>query len=336
MTNKLDLVGIRLVKERELMSDRPIRSPQHAIDLVANEMKWLDREMGMCVYVNIHNHPIAAHVAAIGGYDKAIIDMKNIFKGALLSNASGIVFLHNHPSGNPTPSPEDYAITEKMEEACRLLDIDFLDHIVIGTEEGYSIKAEKSYTYQSIEEEPQKQARLFIDVDGVLAKYEKMESEEALYQKGYAQNLKPQRSVIQAVNTLIDRYPDQCYILSAVADLPAAIEEKTDWVRKHLTHRLQKDHIIFTKYGENKCNAVPGGVQPEDILLDDYTKNLKEFKAAGGIGVKMVNEHNSINGSPWDGQWIYYDERYELQYNKLEEILRENEIKYPFNHPINL
>jgi len=66
--------------------------------------------------------------------------MRELFKGAILSNASGIIVAHNHPSGDPSPSPEDVAITRSIVSAGEMLDIEVLDHIILGNKRWISLK----------------------------------------------------------------------------------------------------------------------------------------------------------------------------------------------------
>ena len=73
-----------------------------------------------------------------GGVGKTIIDIKIILKTAIENLATAIILCHNHPSGNTYPSPEDKAITKKLIEACKLMDIPVLDHIIIGDNQYYS------------------------------------------------------------------------------------------------------------------------------------------------------------------------------------------------------
>ncbi len=69
-----------------------------------------------------------------GGISGALVDIRLIFQGALLSNSSRIIVCHNHPSGNLRPSEKDISTTKKIKEACKILEIDFLDHLIIGGE----------------------------------------------------------------------------------------------------------------------------------------------------------------------------------------------------------
>lgn len=141
----LDIVGIRLVKENKLLSDEPITTPEQAIKILANELKYFDREVMFSVNLNQKNQIINAHIVSVGTIKESIVDPKSIFKASLLSNASKIILLHNHPSGNCTPSKEDYLITDKIRDCCNLFQMKLVDHIVIGKGSYYSINCETEF-----------------------------------------------------------------------------------------------------------------------------------------------------------------------------------------------
>ena len=129
-----------------------IQSPQTAVEMIADELRDMDREVMMSVNFNIKNQILNAHVVGIGGIDFASVDIKNIMKSALLSNANGIMIFHNHPSGSCQPSQEDEMITNKIRQACRCMDIKFLDHIVLGMDDFYSFMFDRNFNYLSIHE----------------------------------------------------------------------------------------------------------------------------------------------------------------------------------------
>ena len=89
---------------------------------------------------NTNLEPLAVEIAAVGGINSCCIDIKNIFKGAILSNAACVICFHNHPSGNPRPSREDFMITQRMKMAGEILGVALADHIVIGKDGFYSFK----------------------------------------------------------------------------------------------------------------------------------------------------------------------------------------------------
>lgn len=140
--DSLDIVGIRLTKENTIMAEKKIKTPRDAIEVLANELRCLDREMMMSINLNNKNQIINAHVVSIGTLNKSLVDPKSIFKASLLSNASSIMLIHNHPSGNVEPSKEDIFITNIIEKNCQMMDMKLLDHIIIGEDEYYSMKCE--------------------------------------------------------------------------------------------------------------------------------------------------------------------------------------------------
>ena len=78
------------------------------------------------------HHVIAYHEVSRGTLDATLVHPREVFKAALLANAAGIILTHNHPSGDPTPSPDDHQLTRRLVDAGRLIGVDVLDHIVIG------------------------------------------------------------------------------------------------------------------------------------------------------------------------------------------------------------
>ena len=125
-------VCVRLCEDRSLYSTCPISCPDDLVGLLRREMETYDREHVMLVCLNTKNQPINVSTVAIGGLSGAGLRVADIYKTALLSNASRIMLAHNHPSGDPTPSRDDIEITKRIREAGELLGIQLLDHIVVG------------------------------------------------------------------------------------------------------------------------------------------------------------------------------------------------------------
>lgn len=138
---------------------------------------------------------------------------------------------------------------------------------------------------------------LFIDMDGTLAVWKPATPEE-LTQPHYFAMLPVNGNVVKALRLLRDEHDDQdveIYILSAVLPETKAEEDKKVWLSKHCPY-IDSDHQIFVPYGENKAEYVKqmlGVDMKACYLLDDYSKNVKEWAAAGGIPVKLFN---GING----------------------------------------
>ena len=89
------------------------------------------------------NQPVSINVVSVGSLNSSIVHPREVFKVAILSNAASIIIFHNHPSGDPTPSREDVNVTNRLKEAGKLIGIDLIDHIIIGSENSYcSLKEE--------------------------------------------------------------------------------------------------------------------------------------------------------------------------------------------------
>ena len=110
----------------------PVRSPRDAASLLAPRYADCDREVMVVIPLNTKNRVIAIDLVAVGTVDTAAITIREMYKSAILCNATAVIAAHNHPSGDSTPSPEDIALTRKLIEAGELLDIDFLDHLILG------------------------------------------------------------------------------------------------------------------------------------------------------------------------------------------------------------
>ena len=129
---KLKEVCIRLAEGHPLYSDVPISGPEKALEVMRKELASLDREM-LCV-VNVDNRlkPINFNIVSIGNINQSIASIPNILKSGLLSNAYGFLLLHNHPSGDVSPSQEDIRLTKRCIEAGKLMEIPCLDHVIVG------------------------------------------------------------------------------------------------------------------------------------------------------------------------------------------------------------
>lgn len=149
--NSIDIVGIRLFKERTLLSKKNITSPLDAVEVIANEIIDMDREISMCLNLNNKNQVLNAHIISIGGIESAPIDVRSIYKSALLSNSSRILIFHNHLN-NCEPSPEDIILTNKIREGSSLLGLELLDHIIISPNGFYSILNNEKF-YPEFEDE---------------------------------------------------------------------------------------------------------------------------------------------------------------------------------------
>lgn len=104
------------------------------------ELKLEKRELVKVIILNSQNVVIKTQNISLGGTNSVSVDQKDIFAEAIKIGAPKIIVVHNHPSGNSMPSAQDLNFTQKMEQASKILDIQLLDHIVIGYNEYTSIK----------------------------------------------------------------------------------------------------------------------------------------------------------------------------------------------------
>lgn len=113
--------------------DRPvIHSPEDAADLVQYEMSALDQEQLRVITLNTRNHLLGVKTIYQGSLNSSQVRVGELFRPAIRENAAAIIIIHNHPSGDPSPSPDDVAITKAIISAGKLLDIQVLDHLIIG------------------------------------------------------------------------------------------------------------------------------------------------------------------------------------------------------------
>jgi DNA repair protein RadC len=109
-----------------------ITSPTDAAQLLQLEMGHLDQEQLRVICLDTKNRVQKMHIVYIGSLNSAAIRIGEVFKEALKLNSAALIVVHNHPSGDPTPSPEDVVVTRQIIDAGKLLDIDVLDHLIIG------------------------------------------------------------------------------------------------------------------------------------------------------------------------------------------------------------
>lgn len=119
------------MKERDLLS-----SPQAVVDFARMKLSGLPHEAFMVIYLNTKNKVLKYEIVHEGTVDRAVVFPRRIIERALAHHASGLVLVHNHPSGHHQPSDEDKHLTRNIAEAARTVDLRILDHIVVG-KDGY-------------------------------------------------------------------------------------------------------------------------------------------------------------------------------------------------------
>ncbi len=123
--------------------ERPrISSPEDAAALLLYEMSALEQEHLRALLLDTRNQVLKIHEIVRGSVNSAQVRIAEIFREAVRLNATAIILAHNHPSGDPTPSPDDVALTRQAQEAGRLLDIAVLDHLIIADNRFVSLKAQ--------------------------------------------------------------------------------------------------------------------------------------------------------------------------------------------------
>ena len=104
----------------------------------------VEREAFVVLLLNSRHVPLGVHVASVGTLQSAPVHPREVFRPAVVAGAAAIIVMHNHPSGDATPSPEDHAVTQRLRTVGDVVGIELLDHIVVGQDRFYSF-ADESY-----------------------------------------------------------------------------------------------------------------------------------------------------------------------------------------------
>ena len=134
---QLDVVRIKLVKDRTIFSDQPLNTPDAAVDMIGRELSEWDREAMLVLNLDTKNNVINMHVVSIGTINYSVTTMRELIKSSVLSNASSMIVMHNHPSGDVSPSEEDIEITGNIVAIGKLMGIEVLDHIIVGSDPSF-------------------------------------------------------------------------------------------------------------------------------------------------------------------------------------------------------
>ena len=139
----VSVVRLQMVREKEsVFGLGKITGSEGAVQTVRSLFEKQDREIMAVLSLSVRMIPLAMEVVAVGGLNACAIDVPNIFKHAILANASAIICFHFHPSGDPSPSEEDEEATERLRKAGDILGISLVDHIIIAGEGIYYSFAE--------------------------------------------------------------------------------------------------------------------------------------------------------------------------------------------------
>jgi DNA repair protein RadC len=130
---------------RRLMATAPeerprVASPTDAANLLMSEMTFLEQEHLRIILLDTRNRVLRTPTVYVGSLNSSLIRVGEIFREAIRDNAAALIVAHNHPSGDPSPSPEDVVVTRQIVKAGQLLNIEALDHIIIGRQRFVSLK----------------------------------------------------------------------------------------------------------------------------------------------------------------------------------------------------
>lgn len=109
-----------------------INSPKDVGNLLMEEMRHLEQEHFKVIHLGVKNQVLGVDLVSVGTVGSSLVHPREVFKNSIRRNATGVILVHNHPSGDPTPSKEDLFVTKRVAEAGRILGIEVVDHIVIG------------------------------------------------------------------------------------------------------------------------------------------------------------------------------------------------------------
>jgi len=117
-----------------------VRSPSDVAQLLMSEMAHLQQEHFQVLYLDTRNRLLGSETVYVGSLNASHIRVAEVFRDAVKRNCAAIIVAHNHPSGDPTPSPEDVEVTRQLVAAGNLLDIEVLDHLIIGQQRFVSLR----------------------------------------------------------------------------------------------------------------------------------------------------------------------------------------------------
>ena len=160
MADKLEQVAIRMVEQPPLYSNEPMNNPDVAIRVMNEFLSQMDRELFCIVNLQADLTPINMNIVSVGSLNEALINPREIFKSAILSNAHSMMLIHNHPSGNLTPSTSDIQTTARMQKLGELMGISLVDHIITGRNGNY-------YSFRDKGEFPDSRVRFSTRVEDI-------------------------------------------------------------------------------------------------------------------------------------------------------------------------
>lgn len=144
ITRRAPVVRVQAVRERTVVYETAIGGPVDLAAAIRALIGDMDREGFVVIHLNAKHKIVSLEVAAVGTLTAVLVSPSSVFKGALLANAASIALGHLHPSGDPTPSPEDLALTRQLMQAGEVLGVRVVDHVVIGEDCHVSLRETSS------------------------------------------------------------------------------------------------------------------------------------------------------------------------------------------------
>lgn len=138
------LACFELGRRQSLIISEPrqrLNSPQAVAELVKGRLAHLSREVFLVLQLNVKNDVIAEEIVSQGTISSSIVHPREVFQNAIKNGAAAIIVTHNHPSGDPSPSDEDLQVTKRLVETGKIIGIPLLDHVIIGQNDSFSLKA---------------------------------------------------------------------------------------------------------------------------------------------------------------------------------------------------
>lgn len=131
----LPIVRVRLEQDRAIGKES-VNTQDKAVEYIIREFADLDREVFMILNLDTALRPINLNVVSMGTLNETMVHPREVFKASILSNASSVICIHNHPGGDVTPSDPDIAVTNRLTECGKILGIEVADHLIIGGRDG--------------------------------------------------------------------------------------------------------------------------------------------------------------------------------------------------------
>ena len=130
----------RRISEKVAAKREVIHGPEDVAAYAMPHLRDERKEHFMALLLNMKNHVLSLQTISVGSLNASIVHPREVFQAAIEHAAAGLVLIHNHPSGDPTPSPEDIAVTERLVQAGKIMDIPVLDHVIVGDNKYISLK----------------------------------------------------------------------------------------------------------------------------------------------------------------------------------------------------